>query len=114
MNDYIKKYLPDFDCDTLILDKESLDPATKPPAKYKVLLLNDDFTPMDFVVEVLIHFFGHDDDTAFNLMMKVHHEGCAVCGIYTSEIAESKVKQVTEYARNHEHPLLCKLEKADN
>ena len=86
-------------------------PALKPPAMYKVILLNDDYTPMDFVVEVLESFFGMDREKATRIMLAVHTEGRAVCGIYTRDIAETKAMQVNQYAREAQHPLLCEIEK---
>jgi ATP-dependent Clp protease adaptor protein ClpS len=82
------------------------------PPMYKVVLLNDDFTPMDFVVEVLQLFFGMDHDRATQVMLHVHTRGKGVCGVFTFEIAETKVVQVNEYSRQHEHPLKCTLERA--
>lgn len=82
----------------------------KPPKLYKVLLLNDEFTTMDFVVEVLQTFFSMDREHAVQLMLKVHHEGLAVCGVYTRDIAETKVEQVSAFAKQHGHPLRCELE----
>ncbi|WP_027252771.1 ATP-dependent Clp protease adapter ClpS [Photobacterium halotolerans] len=93
-----------------ILDKE--DTQVKPPSMYKVILNNDDYTPMDFVIEVLQKFFSMDLERATQLMLAVHYEGKAVCGIFTAEVAETKVAQVMMYAREHEHPLLCTMEKA--
>ncbi|ART79625.1 ATP-dependent Clp protease adapter ClpS [Oceanisphaera avium] len=84
--------------------------ALQPPPMYKVLLNNDDYTPMDFVVEVLQHFFNMDEDKATQVMMAVHYQGKGICGIFTAEIAETKVAQVNQYARLHEHPLLCSME----
>lgn len=83
----------------------------KRPAKYQVVLMNDDYTPMDFVVVVLQAFFYMDFDKAVAVMMKVHHEGRAVCGVFTREIAETKVAQVNRFSRYNEHPLLCTMEK---
>ena len=88
-------------------------PALKPPAMYKVILLNDDYTPMDFVVEVLEGFFSMDRETATRVMLAVHTEGRAVCGIFTRDIAETKAMQVNQYARECQHPLLCEIEKDD-
>ncbi|MBD8512359.1 ATP-dependent Clp protease adapter ClpS [Photobacterium sp. WH77] len=93
-----------------ILNKE--DTQVKPPSMYKVILNNDDYTPMDFVIEVLQKFFSMDLERATQLMLAVHYEGKAVCGIFTAEVAETKVAQVMMYAREHEHPLLCTMEKA--
>lgn len=81
-----------------------------PPPMYKVLLNNDDYTPMDFVIEVLVRFFNVDSDKANQIMLTVHYRGRAVCGIYTAEIAETKVMQVTQYAKKHQHPLMCSME----
>ena len=85
-------------------------PALKAPRKYKVLLINDDYTPMPFVVEVLQRFFHMVDSTAVSLMLQVHREGRAVCGVYTRDVAETKVAWVNDYARLNEHPLLCAME----
>lgn len=82
----------------------------KPPRLYKVMLLNDDFTTMDFVIEVLKLFFAMDTEQAARVMLKVHHEGSAVCGIYPKDIAETKVHQVVDYATQHGHPLKCRME----
>ncbi len=84
----------------------------QPPSLYKVILLNDDYTPMDFVVEILQRFFRMDMDSATQVMLSVHYEGKGVCGVYTADIAETKVDQVNRFARKHEHPLLCIMEKA--
>ncbi len=83
---------------------------TKPPRLYKVVLLNDDFTTMEFVVEVLQKIFGMNRERATQVMLKVHQEGSAVCGIYPKDIAETKVAQVIAFAKQHEHPLRCVLE----
>ncbi len=83
---------------------------TKKPSLYKVFLLNDDYTTMDFVVEVLQRIFGMDFERATQIMLKVHQEGSAVCGIYPKDLAESKVEQVVAFARQHEHPLRCVTE----
>lgn len=80
------------------------------PKKYKVLLVNDDYTPMEFVVEILKRFFYQPEPIAIQVMMKVHVEGKAVCGVYTRDIAETKVVLVNEYAKMNEHPLLCCME----
>ena len=79
---------------------------------YKVILLNDDYTPMEFVVHVLELFFSMNRDKATQIMLHVHTRGKGVCGIYTRDIAETKVAQVNEYAREHQHPLLCTMEEA--
>jgi len=85
---------------------------TQPPPMYKVMLNNDDYTPMDFVIEVLTRFFSMDLEKANQLMLTVHYRGKAVCGIYTAEIAETKVMQVNQYSRKHQHPLMCTMEPA--
>lgn len=87
---------------------------TKPkkPSQYKVLLLNDDYTPMEFVVMVLKRFFGMDLEQATRVMLHVHQRGVGVCGIFPYEVAETKVNQVMDFARQNEHPLQCTLEKA--
>ena len=87
-------------------------PKTKKPSMYKVLLLNDDYTPMEFVVMVLQRFFRMDMDQATQVMLHVHQRGVGVCGIYPLEIAETKVQQVMDCARSNQHPLQCTLEKA--
>ena len=84
---------------------------TKKPAMYKVLLLNDDYTPMEFVVEVLEKFFSKQSEEALRIMLHVHQKGVGVCGVYTYEVAETKVTQVVDYARENQHPLQCTLEK---
>jgi ATP-dependent Clp protease adaptor protein ClpS len=87
-------------------------PRLKRPPLYKVVLINDDYTPMEFVVHVLESFFGLDRETATRIMLEVHTRGKGICGIYTHEIAETKVEQVTNYSRENHHPLLCTMEKA--
>ncbi len=91
---------------------EESKPALKRPPMYKVILLNDDYTPMDFVVHVLEQFFGMDRHKATRVMLAIHTEGKAVCGTFARDIAETKVVQVCEHARKHEHPLLCTMEAA--
>ncbi len=86
-------------------------PKTKRPSKYKVLLLNDDYTPMEFVVYVLEQFFNKSIEDATRIMLMVHQTGVGICGIYTYEIAETKVAQVLELAQRNEHPLQCIMEK---
>lgn len=87
-------------------------PKLARPPLYTVLLLNDDYTPMDFVIEVLMSFFSMDEEKATQVMLHVHTRGRGVCGVYTREVAESKVAQVNDFARMHQHPLLCTMEKA--
>jgi ATP-dependent Clp protease adaptor protein ClpS len=84
---------------------------TKKPSLYRVLLLNDDYTPMEFVVHVLERFFNKDREAATRIMLHVHHHGIGECGIYTYEVAETKVTQVMDFARKHQHPLQCVMEK---
>ena len=86
-------------------------PRVKRPNMYRVLLLNDDYTPMEFVVHVLERFFTKDHPTAHRIMMHVHQHGIGECGIYTYEVAETKVTQVMDFARKHQHPLQCVMEK---
>lgn len=84
---------------------------TRKPSMYRVLLLNDDFTPMDFVVHVLERFFSKNRQEATEIMLQVHRRGVGVCGVFTYEVAETKVGLVIDYARKHEHPLQCTMEK---
>lgn len=84
---------------------------TKKPSLYKVLLLNDDYTPQEFVVFVLERFFNKGVEEATQIMLHVHHKGVGICGVYTFEIAETKVAQVMDFARQHQHPLQCTMEK---
>ena len=84
---------------------------TEKPSLYKVLLLNDDYTPMEFVVHVLERFFNKNQEDATRIMLHVHHHGVGVCGIYPFEVAETKVAQVVDFARRHQHPLQCTMEK---
>ena len=86
-------------------------PKTAKPPLYKVLLLNDDYTPMEFVVHVLERFFGMSHAQAFELMLTVHKKGLAVVGVFSFEVAETKVAQVMDFARRHQHPLQCTMEK---
>jgi ATP-dependent Clp protease adaptor protein ClpS len=86
-------------------------PQTKRPNLYRVLLLNDDYTPMEFVVHVLERFFNKDHESAHRIMMHVHQHGIGECGIFTYEVAETKVTQVMDFARKHQHPLQCIMEK---
>lgn len=86
-------------------------PETKRPSMYKVLMLNDDYTPMEFVVHVLQQFFRMSVDQATNVMLMVHQKGVGICGVFPYEVAETKVTQVTDYARKHQHPLQLTLEK---
>ena len=87
-------------------------PKTKKPAMYKVIMLNDDYTPMEFVVLVLERFFNKNQEEATRIMLHVHQKGVGVCGVFTYEVAETKVQQVMDLAKQHQHPLQCTLEKA--
>ncbi|WP_373508059.1 ATP-dependent Clp protease adapter ClpS [Thiocapsa sp.] len=87
-------------------------PKLRRPPLFKVLLLNDDYTPMEFVVQVLESIFGMNREKATQIMLHVHTRGRGVCGVYTKDIAETKVSQVNDYARSHQHPLLCTMEEA--
>lgn len=87
-------------------------PQLKRPPLYKVILLNDDFTPMDFVVEVLTDFFNMSYERATVVMLQVHNEGVGICGTYSKDVAETKVHIVNEYSREHHHPLMCSMEEA--
>ena len=92
--------------------EESVESELKQPSMYKVILNNDDYTPMDFVIEILQLFFRKDEAQATEIMLAIHHKGKGICGIYPFGIAETKVAQVTQFARQNEHPLLCSLEEA--
>jgi ATP-dependent Clp protease adaptor protein ClpS len=91
---------------------EEAEPQVRQPPLYKVLLLNDDYTPMEFVVDVLERFFRMDRPAATRIMLEVHVRGRGVCGVFTFEIAETKVAQVMGYSRDNQHPLMCTLEEA--
>ena len=86
-------------------------PKTKKPSMYKVLMLNDDYTPMEFVIHVLERFFQKDHEAATRIMLHVHNHGVGECGVFTFEVAETKVTQVMDFARQHQHPLQCVMEK---
>lgn len=86
-------------------------PKTKKPSMYKVLMLNDDYTPMEFVVHVLERFFNKGREEATEIMLHVHQRGVGICGVYTYEVAETKVTLVMDLARQHQHPLQCTLER---
>jgi ATP-dependent Clp protease adaptor protein ClpS len=92
----------------LALDKRT---KTKKPSLYRVIMLNDDYTPMEFVVLILQRFFGHNTQSAQKIMLHVHQKGVGVCGIYTYEVAEAKINQVMTFARQNEHPLQLQMEK---
>ncbi len=94
------------------LEVQEAEPELKEPPQYKVLILNDDYTPMDFVVQILERFFSKNRQAATQIMVEVHTSGKGICGTFSFEIAETKVDQVNQYSREHQHPLLCTLEKA--
>ena len=97
------------DAGTLVITRTK--PKPKRPNMYRVLLLNDDYTPMEFVVHVLERFFQKTREEATRVMLHVHHHGVGECGVYTYEVAETKVTQVMDFARKHQHPLQCVMEK---
>jgi ATP-dependent Clp protease adaptor protein ClpS len=99
---------PDYEDDVAV---EEAKPEVKRPPLYKVILLNDDYTPMDFVVHILKVFFNMNQEAATHIMLEIHVQGKGICGSFTREIAETKVAQVNEYARENQHPLLCIMEK---
>ena len=101
----------DLDGNLAVLESK---PKLKRPPMYKVMLLNDDYTPMDFVVEILEKFFAMNREKATHVMLKVHVHGKAVCGIYTRDIAETKSAQVNQYAKEHQHPLLSEIEAVED
>ena len=100
---------PDDICESYLAVKPRS--KSKRPPLYKVMILNDDYTPMEFVVHVLERFFGMSSAQAFEIMLTVHKKGLAVVGVFSHEIAETKVTQVMDFARRHEHPLQCTMEK---
>lgn len=95
--------------DTVVIPRTRV--RTKKPSMYKVLLLNDDYTPMEFVISVLEKYFNKGAEDATRIMLHVHQNGVGVCGVYTYEVAETKVTQVMDFARQHQHPLQCTMEK---
>jgi len=92
---------------------QEAEPKLKRPPLYKVVLLNDDFTPMDFVVEVLKYFFSMSEEKATQVMLHVHTKGIGVCGVFSKDVAETKVRLVNDYSRQHQHPLLCSMEETE-
>ena len=101
----------DHEIDGDVITKQKASPKTKKPSMYKVLLLNDDYTPMEFVVLVLERFFSLNREKAAQIMMHVHRRGVGICGIYPYEVAETKVHQVMDFSRKYQHPLHCIMEK---
>ena len=96
--------------DIAVALKDLQEAMLRPPRMYRVLLLNDDFTPMDFVIDVLQRFFSKNREQATQLMLQVHNEGRAVCGVYSRDIAATKVEQVAAQAKKNQHPLVCVME----
>lgn len=105
MNDFLGTFKTD------VIFKNEVEQTLQPPSMYQVLLNNDDYTPMDFVVEVLQKYFSFDEERATQIMLDVHFQGKGICGIYTAEVAETKASQVNAFARENEYPLLCTTEK---
>lgn len=101
----------EFDGNLAVLEAK---PKLRKPPLYKVMLINDDYTPMEFVVEILETFFAMSREKATSVMLTVHIHGKAICGVYTRDIAETKAAQVNRYAREHEHPLLCEIEAVED
>lgn len=104
-----EEFEDDFSDDLAVLEAR---PRLKRPPLYKVILINDDYTPMEFVVHILEAFFSIDRENATRIMLEVHTRGVGVCGVFTREIAETRVTAVNDYARANKHPLLCRMEKA--
>lgn len=102
-----RRYTDDNDTGVILETKQ----RTKKPSRYNVLMLNDDYTPMEFVVHVLQHFFGHNSESSHQIMLQVHQRGVGLCGVYSFEVAEAKANQVMSFARLKEHPLQMQLEK---
>jgi ATP-dependent Clp protease adaptor protein ClpS len=99
---------PDYDDDSQVVEKSR--PKLQRPKLFKVILLNDDYTPMEFVVELLQHIFNKGREDAVRIMLHVHTRGVGVCGVYPREVAETKVQRVMDYAQEHQHPLQCTME----
>ena len=88
-------------------DVDTAEPQLQPPPMYRVVMLNDDFTPMDFVVDILVRFFHQSEESANSMMLRIHHEGSVICGVFPRDIAETKVQQVETASRTSGHPLRC-------
>lgn len=106
--EWVKAMATSHDPSTTVEKKEA---QLKPPPMYEVALLNDDYTPMEFVIHVLEKFFNKDREAATTIMLHVHHNGVGECGVFTYEVAETKVTQVMDFSRKHQHPLQCVMEK---
>ncbi|QQR68836.1 MAG: ATP-dependent Clp protease adapter ClpS [Alphaproteobacteria bacterium] len=111
MRTYLGKFLANLPSPVSDVDVD-IRPKTQKPSMFNVLLLNDDYTPMDFVVHVLEQFFAKSHEEALHIMMHVHRRGVGLCGVYSYEIAETKVAQVMSFSHRHQHPLQCTMEKA--
>ena len=101
---------PDDNHDLQVIEQTR--PKVAQPSLYQAVLLNDDYTPMEFVIDILARFFNHNEEQATQIMLAVHTQGKGVCGTYTKDVAETKAMQVNQYARQHKHPLLCEVESA--
>ena len=101
---------PDDNHDLQVIEQTR--PKVAQPSLYQAVLLNDDYTPMEFVIEVLARFFKHNEEQATQIMLAVHTQGKGVCGTYTKDVAETKAMQVNQFSRQHKHPLLCEVESA--
>ena len=101
---------PDDNHDLQVIEQTR--PKVAQPSLYQAVLLNDDYTPMEFVIEVLARFFNHNEEQATQIMLAVHTQGKGVCGTYTKDVAETKAMQVNQFSRQHKHPLLCEVESA--
>jgi ATP-dependent Clp protease adaptor protein ClpS len=108
-----EKNTPDWQRDSDTVVEESR-PKLKKPRMFQVVLLNDDYTPMEFVVELIEQFFYKSRENATRVMLKIHTEGKGVCGIYTEDVAETKAAVVNQYSMDHQHPLLCEIEPCDD
>ena len=111
MSDKETDRTPGGESDTNIGVVERTKPKTRKPSMYKVIMLNDDYTPMEFVILVLERFFSKSHEEATNIMLHVHQKGVGICGVFTYEVAETKVTQVMDLAQQQEHPLQCTIEK---
>lgn len=107
----MSEFSPSEDHDDALAVQEATPKLKKPPL-FKVILLNDDFTPMDFVIEVLVYFFSMTEDAATQVMLHVHTEGMGICGVFSKDVAETKVEIVNNYSRENQHPLMCAIEEA--
>ena len=107
----MSKFIKNTDQDNKVLIKKSTKKKLKRPSLYKIIMLNDDYTPMEFVIHVLESFYNKAHEEATQIMLHVHQKGVGTCGVYTYDIAETKVNQTMDLAQQHEHPLQCTIEK---